>query len=177
MPNKKRVQQVAEYKEMLERTEAVLIVEYRGLTVAQMTEVRSKVREAGGEMKIGKNTLFRIALEEAGLPVPQEHTLGANAYTMVYNDVVAVAKALRDFSKEKKNKDLVIKAGILGGKIIGSEQVLALADLPSREQLLAQVVGTMVGPIRGLVTVLSGNVRGLVTALSQIKEQKEKDAA
>ncbi|HOO63263.1 MAG TPA: 50S ribosomal protein L10 [Synergistaceae bacterium] len=177
MPNEKRMQQVAEYKELLERAEAVIIVEYRGLTVAQMTDVRSKVREAGGEMKIGKNTLFRIALEEAGLPVPQEHTLGANAYTMVYDDVAAVAKALRDFAKEKKNKDLLIKAGILGGKVLESEQVLALADLPSREQLLGQVVGTMAGPIRGLVTVLSGNVRGLVTALSQIKEQKEKDAA
>jgi len=98
---------------------------------------------------------------------------GPNGFTAVHEDPVAVAKVLKDFAKEKGNEALVIKGGILGDKVLEKEQLLALADLPPREVLLAQVVGTMAAPIQGLVTVLSGPARGLVTCLSQIKDQKE----
>ncbi len=177
MPAKYKIEQVQKLREMLGRTEAVFICEYRGLTVAQITEVRAKVREAGGEMKVSKNTLMRLALQEEGLPVPEEITLGPNVYTLAYQDPVAVAKALEDFAKVKTNKALVVKGGILGNKVLNADQVNALAELPSRDQLIAQVVGTIAAPLRGLVTVLSGPQRGLVTCLSQLKEKKEKDAA
>ena len=98
---------------------------------------------------------------------------GPNGYVLSYGDAAAVAKAIRDFSKEKGNEALVVKGAILGGKLLTKEQVFALADLPSREQLLAQVVGTIAGPLRGLVTVLSGPARGLVTCLGQIKDKKD----
>ncbi len=176
MAKQQRFEQVARYKEMLADTQAVFICEYRGLTVEQMTEVRSKVREAGGEMKVARNTLMRIALADQGLPAPEELTVGPNVYTLATDDAAAVAKALRDFAKEKGNEKLIIKGGVLGSQVLDAEAVTALADLPPREVMLGQVVGTIAAPLRGLVTVLSGNTRGLVTALSQIKDKKEEAA-
>ena len=177
MPAKYKVEEVKELREKLARSQAVFVAEYRGLTVAQMTEVRAKVRAAGGEMRVAKNTLMSIALKEEGFPVAEELNLGPNVYTLAYEDAVAVAKALQDFAKEKMNKALQIKGGLLGQSVLSPEQVTALAELPSREQLIAQVVGTIAAPLRGLVTVLSGPSRGLVTCLSQLKEKKEKAAA
>jgi len=177
MPTAARMQVVAECREALARSSAVFMVEYRGMTVKKMTAVRALVRRAGGEMKVAKNTLFSIAMQEEGLTPPENIMTGANAYTLVYGDVAAVAKTLRDFSKEKGNEALIIKGGLLGNKLLSANDVFALADLPSREVILAQVLGTMMGPVRGLVTVLSGTVRGLVTCLDQIREQKEKQAA
>jgi large subunit ribosomal protein L10 len=127
-------------------------------------------------MKVTKNTLLRIALRESGLPTADAIDFGPNAYVFAYGDVTATARALRDFAKEKGNEALIIKGGIMGGSVISKEQVIALADLPSKEVLLAQLLGVLNGPIRGFVTVLSGPARGLVTALGQIKEQKEKAA-
>ncbi|MCF7935739.1 MAG: 50S ribosomal protein L10 [Synergistales bacterium] len=177
MPKADRVQKVQELKEMIANSKAVYIVEYRGLNVDKMTEVRAKVREAGGEMKVAKNTLFTIALGEQDLPVPEDAHSGANAYTLAYDDVASVAKALRDFARTKGNEALLIKAGVLDGNLLDVNQVLALADLPSREELLGQVARGIAGPISGFLNVLSGPSRGLVTCLSQIKEQKEKEEA
>ena len=176
MPTEAKRQEIDELVEKVKASQAVYIVEYRGLTVAKSTAVRKLVRGTNGEMKVAKNTLMRIALREAGTVTADAIDTGPNAYVFAYKDVAATAKALRDFSKERGNEALVVKGGIMGGKVLNKEQVLALADLPPREVLVAQLLGTMNGPIRGLVTVLSGTTRGLVTALSQIKEQKEKAA-
>jgi len=173
MPANYKLDKVAELRGMVGKTEAVFISEYRGLTVAQMTEIRAKVREAGGEMKVAKNTLMKLALGEENLPIPEKMILGPNIYTFAYDNPVAVAKALQEFSKVKANKAFTTKGGILGSSILSAEQVNALAELPSREQLIATVVGTIAAPLRGLVTVLSGPQRGLVTCLSQLKEKKE----
>lgn len=176
MATAQRIQQVAEYRKLLAESEAVFICEFRGLTVEKMTAIRSKVREAGGQMKVARNTLMRIALTEQGLPAPDELTTGPNAYTLAYGDVAAVAKALRDFSKEKGNEKLIVKGGLLGTQVLDAAGVAALADLPSREVMLGQVVATIAAPLTGLVTVLSGTTRGLVTCLSQIKDKKEEAA-
>lgn len=176
MATAQRMQQVAQYQDLIGKSQAVFICEYRGLTVEKITAIRAKVREAGGQMKVGKNTLMRIALTEQGLPVPEGMTTGPNVYTMAYGDAAAVAKALRDFAKEKGNEKLVIKGGILGTQVLDAAGVSALADLPPKEVMLGQVVGTIAAPLRGLVTVLSGTTRGLVTCLSQIKDKKEEAA-
>lgn len=157
----------------VKKSDAIFIVEYRGLTVKKISAVRKDLRNAGGEMKVCKNTFMRIALTECGLPLAPEYDFGPNGYVLSYGDAAAVAKAIRDFAKVKENSALVVKGAILGGKILTKDEVFALADLPSKEQLLAQVVGTIAAPLRGLVTVLSGTQRGLVTALSQIKDKKE----
>ena len=176
MPTEVKRQEIDSLIEKVKASQAVYIVEYRGLTVAKSTTVRRAICAAGGEMKVAKNTFMRIALEETGKPAAEKIDTGPNAYVFAYDDAAATAKALRDFAKEKGNEALIIKGGILGGKLLSKEQVIALADLPPRNVLIAQLLGVMAGPMRGFVTVLSGPARGLVTALTQIKEQKEKAA-
>ena len=177
MPSESRIQQVALLREKLQEAEAVFVCEYRGLTVAKITALRAAIRNAGGEMTVAKNTLMEISMREESIPVPDEFMTGPNAFTVARTDPAAVAKVIRDFSKEKGNDALVIKGVVLGQHILGADQVRALADLPSRDVLLGQLAGTMIAPVRGLVTVLSGTTRGLVTCLSRISEQKEEQAA
>lgn len=177
MPSESRIQQVAILREKLQGAEAVFLCEYRGLTVAKITALRAAIRNAGGEMTVAKNTLMEISLREESMPVPDSLMTGPNAFTVARKDPAGVAKVIRDFAKEKGNDALVIKGAILGQHVLGADQVKALADLPSRDILLAQVAGTMIAPVRGLVTVLSGTTRGLVTCLTRIREQKEEQAA
>lgn len=177
MPSQLKYQKVEALREKLKGAEAVFFCEYRGLTVGKITTLRANIREAGGEMTVAKNTLMSIAFKEEGLNLPEEYMTGPNAFTVSLGDPVPVAKAIKDFSKEKGNEALVVKGAVLGDQILTADQVGALADLPSREVLLGQVVGTIAGPIRGLVTVLSGPARGFVTCLSQIRDQKEKEEA
>ena len=173
MPTQAKRESIDSLVELLKKSNAVFITEYRGLTVKKISVCRKNIRQAGGEMKVCKNTLMRIALTECGMIQAPELDFGPNGYVLSYGDVAAVAKAIRDFSKEKGNEALIVKGAILDGKLLSKEQVFALADLPSRDQLLAQVVGTNAGPLRGLVTVLSGPARGLVTCLGQIKDKKD----
>ena len=173
MPTQAKREMIDSLVQLLNKSNAVFITEYRGLSVKKISDCRKRIREAGGEMKVCKNTLMRIALTEAGITHAPESDSGPNGYVLSYGDVASVAKAIRDFSKEKGNEALIVKGAILEGKILSKEQVFALADLPSKEVLIAQVVGTIAAPLRGLVTVLSGPSRGLVTCLSQIKDKKE----
>ena len=108
--------------------------------------------------------------------LPEEAIVGPNIYTIAYGDPVAVAKVLKDFVSEKTNKELEIKAGVLEKARLTSAQVIALADMPSKDVMIGMVVRTIAAPLTGLVTVLSGPIRSLATVLSQIKEQKEKAA-
>lgn len=177
MPTQAKRESIDMLAEALKRSDAVFITEYRGLTVKKISAVRKLIRQAGGEMKVCKNTLMRIALKECDMVQASEIDFGPNGYVLSYGDAAAVAKAIRDFSKEKGNEALVIKGAILGGQqLLSKEQVFALADLPSKETLIAQVVGTIAAPLRGLVTVLSGPQRNFVTVLERIKEQKESAA-
>ena len=173
MPTQAKRETIDSLVGLLNKSNAVFITEYRGLTVKKISDCRKRIREAGGAMKVCKNTLMRIAFTEAGITHAPEFDSGPNGYVLSYGDVASVAKAIRDFSKEKGNEALIVKAAVLEGKILSKEQVFALADLPSKEVLIAQVVGTIAAPLRGLVTVLSGPARGLVTCLSQIKDKKE----
>lgn len=173
MPTEAKRKEIDELVEKVKSAKAIYVVEYRGLTVAKATEIRKKIRATGGEMKVAKNTLMRIAFREAGSTTADSIDTGPNAYVFAFNDVAATAKELRDFSKERGNEALVIKGGVMEGSVINTAQVMAIADLPPREVLLAQLLGVMNGPIRGLVTVMSGTMRGLVTALAAIKDKKE----
>jgi large subunit ribosomal protein L10 len=177
MPATIKYEQVALLKEKLEKSTAVFVGEYRGMTVAQSTQLRARVREAGGELKIAKNTLFSIAMKEAGQEaLPESMAVGPNIYALCYEDPVAVAKVLSDYAAEKTQKAFILKGGLLGKTVLSAAQVQALANLPPKDVLVGQVVRTIAAPLTGLVTVLSGTIRGFVTCLSQIKEQKEKAA-
>jgi large subunit ribosomal protein L10 len=161
---------VAEIKEKLSKASSVILTDYRGLNVAEITELRSILRDAGVEYKVAKNTLTLIAARDSGLEDLEKYLEGPTALAFGMQDPVAPAKLLSKFAKTHKN--LEIKGGVLEGQVIDIEGVKNLADLPPREVLLAQVFAGMQAPISGIVNVLSGNLRNLVYVLDAIKEQK-----
>lgn len=165
---------VAEIKGKINTSIVTLIVNYQGLNVAEMTALRRKLREAGVEFKVVKNTLTHRAIQELGLEGLYPVLEGPTAIAYSADDPVAPAKILMEVAKNKKT--FQIKAGVLQGKVIGPEEVKALADLPSKEELLAKVVGVFQAPIAGLVNVLAGNLRNLVYVLEAIRKQKENAA-
>lgn len=162
---------VAELKELLTNSKCTILVDFCGLTVAQDTVLRRKMREAGVNYSVVKNTLLRIAAEEAGIeglePVLEHNT----AIAVAPEDPVAVAKIICEFAKE--NKALKVKIGVLDGKVISAEEIKALAALPPKEVLIAKMLGSMNAPISGFVNVLQGTIRNVVYALEAVRKQKE----
>ena len=167
-PEKEAV--VAELADDFSKAKSMVITDYLGLNVEEMTELRKKLREAGVEYKVVKNTLAKIAAEKAEVKDVDQFIVGPTAIAFGLDDVVSPAKILVDFAEE--HEDLEIKAGTLNGGIIDEEKVESLAKIPSKEELLSKAFAGMKAPMTGLVNVLQGNVRGLVQVLNQIKEQK-----
>ncbi len=171
----KKQELVKSYTEELSRSQAAILTDYRGLSVAELNQLRNKMREAGSGYHVVKNRLVKLALKEAGLPVPEEFLQGPTAIGFCYEDVVAPAKVLTEYAKEFKV--LTIKGGILGDKVVDAQVISSLADLPPREVLLAQVLSGIRSPLAGLVNVLSGTLRGLVTVLKARADQLEASSA
>jgi large subunit ribosomal protein L10 len=164
---------VSELKEKLSSTKGAVLTNYRGLNVAMDTKLRRKLREAGVEYRVIKNTMTRIAAKDAGIEGLEPYLEGPTAIAMSAVDPVAPAKILADFIKENKLQALEIKAGLVEGKVIDANGVKALANLPAREVLIAQLLGTLQAPITGFVRVLNGIPSNLVYALEAIRQQKE----
>ncbi len=164
---------VAELKEKLTGAKGAVLVNYRGLTVAQDTKLRRQLREAGVDYRVVKNTMTRIAAQEAGLEGLDAYLEGPTAMAISTTDPVAPAKIITDFVKEHKLQVLEVKAGLVEGNVIDENGVKALASLPSREVLIAKMLGSMQSPITGLVNVLQGSIRNLVYALDAVRQQKE----
>ena len=144
---------VEEIKAMIEKSQSVTFFDYRGITVEEDTALRAKMREAGAEYVVIKNSLVSRAAESLGVDKEIEHMLnGPSAFAFGYNDAVAPAKILKDTVKNIKKCE--IKGGIIEGKLSTADEMNKLADLPSREQLLAKMLGSMMRPISGLAIVL-----------------------
>jgi large subunit ribosomal protein L10 len=171
MPREDKVAVVDEISEKLAKSQVVIITDYRGLNVQQITDLRAKLREAGIEYKVVKNTLTKLAADKNSIEGLDVYLEGPSALAFGYDDPVVPAKILSEFAKT--NPALEIKVGVLEGKVIGPEGVKQMADLPSKEVLLAQVVGGIQAPITGFVIVLAATIRGLVNALDAIRKQKE----
>ncbi|MFW5719298.1 50S ribosomal protein L10 [Halanaerobium saccharolyticum] len=167
-PEKEAV--VKELTDKFSSAKSLVITDYLGLNVAEMTELRSKLREAGVEFKVVKNTLATIAANDVEMEEMTEYFSGPTAIAFGEDDAVSPAKVLVEFAKD--HEVLEIKAGLLNGEIISKEKVESLAEIPSREELLAKAFASMKAPLSGLVNVLQGNIRGLVQVLNQIKEEK-----
>ncbi len=161
---------VDELADKLKNAPSTIVVDYRGVNVDEVTALRKAAREAGVEYKVYKNTMVKRALDKAGIEGFSEYFEGPTAIAIATEDAVAPAKVLDKYAKEFKN--LEIKAGLVDGKVVDVDGVTALAKLPAREVLVAQVLGTLNAPITGLVNVLNGNIRGLAVALNAIAEQK-----
>ncbi len=165
---------VTEMKEKLESAKGAVLVGFTGLTVADATKLRRKFREGGVEYKVIKNTLTRIAAAELGYESLNSHLEGPTALAYSAEDAVAPAKILKAFVKETKTEALTVKAGLVDGQVIDASAVNALADLPSREELIAKLLGSMQAPMSGLANVLQGNIRNVVYALEAVRAKKAK---
>ncbi len=170
MPNLKNQETLAEIKENLADIKALWVVDYRGLTVKEIQTLRRSVTEAGAEVKVYKNTLMNIALEDLEMPSLGEVLEGPSAFVFSEEDPVASAKALKDFTK--KNKNLTIKGGMMDGAFVDAAQLGAIAALPSREELMAKLLGTISNPLVKMVRVANGPMEAFARCVSQIAEQK-----
>ena len=164
---------VSELKGKISASKGAVLTSYRGLTVAQDTQLRRKLREGGVEYRVVKNTMTRIAAQELGIEGLDVYLEGPTAIAMCETDPVAPARIISEFIKENKLKALEVKAGLLEGKVIDADGVKALADLPSREVLLSKVLAGMQSPIAGFVNVLQGSIRKFVYTLEAVRKQKE----
>jgi large subunit ribosomal protein L10 len=174
--SKERKQQmVADYVDRISKSQALILADYRGLTVADLMELRSRLRENRSGLQIIKNTLFKLALEQAGIPVATDRIQGTIAVSYCFAEVPPVAKALADFARE--TEILQIKGAILGSQFLDAEGVKALADLPPREVLLARLLGVLQGPMSSLVTTIAAPLRELVQVLQARSEQGQQAAA
>ena len=151
-PRPEKVAVVDEVRERLSSANAALLTEYRGLGVGELARLRRSLREAGGEYKIYKNTLVRFAVRELGLDGLETLLVGPTAITFVETDAASVAKALRDFART--NPNLVVKGGLLGAKVLSAADAGALAELPSRDLLLAQLAGAVAAPLQTFAGLL-----------------------
>lgn len=162
---------VAEIKEKFQNASGVVLADYRGLTVAQVTDLRNKMRAAGVEYKVLKNTLVKRATDELGVEGLDVYLNGPNAFAFC-EDPVAPAKVLTEFARVNRLRTLQIRAGVLEGKVIGPEGVRALADLPSREVLLSMVLRGMQAPLSGMANVLQGPIQKMCYALEEVRKLK-----
>lgn len=160
---------VAQYTELLGRSRAVILTDYLGLNVAQITRLRNQIREANGAYYVTKNTLVRLALEQAGLTVPDEWLEGPTAMGFCFDQVPFIAKVITDFANE--TQILTVKGALLGERAVDAAQVRALANLPPAEVLRAQILGALTAPMSGLVGALNGLLSGLVGVLDARGEQ------
>lgn len=170
MPTVRKEELVGEIKDRFNGAEAVIMADYRGLSVKEMQQLRNAMRENGSEIKIYKNSLTEIAIRELALPSMDAYLEGPTAFVFVSGDPVAPAKALTAFAKE--HQALELKGGFVQSQVVDAAGVKAIATLPSREELIAQLLGTMLNPLTGTVRVLSGPARGLATVMDAIAKQK-----
>jgi large subunit ribosomal protein L10 len=171
----KKEQLVARYVELMSRSNAVFLTDYRGLSVSRMEELRSKIREAGGSYAVVKNTLVLRALEEAGLPVSNDLLAGPVGVGFAHEDVPPLAKTLVDFAKD--SDILEIKGGIMEGRILDANEVRAVGNLPPREVVLAQLLGVISQPGNRLAGTVSAVGRNLAATIKAYADELEKAQA
>jgi len=170
MPNNEKQTTVAEIKEMINGSEAIIMTDYRGLTVKEISELRRNLRAVGGEMRVYKNRLTEIALREMALPEMDELLTGPTAFVFVGEDPVAPAKALSDFAK--KHQALEVKGGFVQNQLLDAAGIKAIASLPSREELIAKLMGVTLNPIRGFMAMANAPAGALARVIKAVADQK-----
>jgi large subunit ribosomal protein L10 len=166
-----KVEVVAEVKTRIGEATASIVSEYRGLSTAELAELRASLATAGGDYRIFKNTLVRLAIDGGEYQPLSEYLNGPSALTFVQGDISAVAKALRDFSRA--NPLLVIKGGLADGSLLSSGDLAALADLPPREVLLARLAGALAAPMQQMAGLLQALPRNMAYGISALIEQRQ----
>ncbi len=168
MPSQKNVQQIELLKEKLQTAKSVAVVDYAGTSVNDQVALRRQIKAAGGEMLVTKNTLIDLAVGKGKL---SDSLKGMSAIVFGFGDEIAPIKALFSFKKDKEKLD--IKQGLLGDQVLSATQMEELSKLPSKNELIAKLIGQLQAPIYGLVNVLKGPQRNLVYALHAIAQKQE----
>jgi large subunit ribosomal protein L10 len=166
----RKVEVIDEVKTRMGAAAASIVSEYRGLTVAEMADLRAALAAAGGDYKIFKNTLVRRAIDGGEYQPLSEYLSGPSALTFVEGDISAVAKALRDFSRA--NPLLVIKGGLADGSLLSPSDLAALADLPPREVLLARLAGALAAPMQQMAGLLKALPQNLAYGIAALRDQR-----
>jgi large subunit ribosomal protein L10 len=174
MPTEKKIRIVEEYSEKFKASKSIFLADFSGINVADTTKLRRSFRNAKVHYCVIKNTLAKRSLEKAGIEGMNEMLSGMTAFAFSEEDAIAPIRIINDFNKQlkKENSPLVVKGCLFEGRIFGPEQADAIAKLPSREQLLAQLIGLLKAPMSNLVSVLSAPGRKLVGTLEAVKAQK-----
>ncbi len=165
-PRPEKAAVIDEVRAKLADADAVLLTEYRGLNVAALADLRCQLRDSGGEYKVYKNTLVRLATREVVAEDLDALLVGPVALTFVKGDAAAVAKTLRDYART--NSRLVVKGGLLGERVMSPEDVTTLADLPPREQVLAQLAGLLQAPVQQLASLIEAVPRSFAYAVQAL---------
>ncbi len=166
---------VSEYTDLVQRSDAIFITQYAGLTVKEMEALRDKMRDSKGQFNVTKNTLLRIALQANDRVVPEELLSGQVATSFALGEAPALAKVLVE--QAKTNEKLTIRGGLLGNKILTPADIEALATLPSLDQLRAQILGLISAPAQNIVSVVAGGVRQVVNVLDAYSKKDENGSA
>ncbi len=174
MPTAEKAAKVSELTQKMAGAKAIYLADFTGLDVAAVTDLRSKLRHASVEYEVVKNRLAKRAAQEAGIAGLDRFFVGPTAIAFAGNDPVEPAKILQKFIDA--GGKITIKSGLVDGQVISADQFKALATLPSRDQLLAQVVRAVQGPLSGLAGALSGLLRNLVGVVDAI-EKKQREGA
>jgi len=161
---------VLSLQEKVDGAKSAVLFNYKGLKVKEIEELRRNLREKGVEVGVVKNTLLKIVLKQKGIEIANEDFDKPMAVAFGHEDEVAAAKEISGFAK--KHEALEVLGGILENKMISASAVNQLAQLPSREELYAKLVGSIASPLSGLVNVMSGNIRGLVNVINAYKDKK-----
>ena len=175
MNRDKKTQLISEFSEGIGQASNAFLISFKGITVPQVTELRKQVRESGSDYVVVKNTLALIAVGDSPLTKLKDQFSGETAVAYNSTDAVALAKVLTKFAKDVPT--VTFKGAMLGGQIVPAAEIQNIANLPSREELLAKLLYLMQHPIRGLAVVLNGTIRNFAVVLDQIAKQKSGDAA
>jgi large subunit ribosomal protein L10 len=175
MLKSKKADVIAEIETEIRDSNSMILADYRGLSVGQIRQIRVALRPMDATLRVTKNTLARIAAENAGNPGLAELLAGPTAIAFCSGDPAAVAKKLSDIARE--SRILQLKGAVLDGRTVGEDGVKRLATLPPREALQGQVVGTIAAPLTSFVTLLSAAPREFVVVLDQIIQKKQEQAA
>ena len=170
-----KAEAISEFSEGIGKATNAFVLDFKGITVPQVTELRKQVRETGSQYVVIKNTLALIAVKDSPLQKITGTFSGMTAVAYNTTDAVALAKVLTKFAKDVPA--VQFKAALLGGQIVPATEIQNIANLPSREELVSKLLFLLQSPIRGLVTVLAANIRNLAVVIDQVRKQKEETAA
>lgn len=176
MANPRNVASVQELTELLGDAKTFFLVDYQGLSAGELNSLRSKLRESGARLLVAKNTLINVVLKANGVEDFGETLKGPSALVLIDDDPVAPAKVLTDFAKEQAKELPAAKGGMLQGKVVAASELQRIATLPSRDQLLSELLGVMQAPLQQLVGVLEGPQRNLVGVVQNYADKLKEES-